>query len=442
MLCAPPACAVTSRSPSARRGHRFKVADVAEPSTLHAWVVATIRPMQAPPGPTMPTIRVPRWIQLVGLPVGLLVVWMLAGTLGHVLFLFLTAAVIAFLLNPLVRDLQRMRLPRGIAVALVFLLFATAVAFVALALGGVVVDQTRSAAERIDEYVTVEDTVGKTGAEHDIDRFQAWLDDHGLESIEIQKQANEWVDNLGAGEISKYTQDAISFAQGAAFSIVVTLFNLVLIVVIAIYMLLDMQRLENAIDRRFPPGDSRALTLRIEKALAGYVRGQLILSTVIGASAGIGMWILGSTGLVPGAERYALLFGVWTAVIEVIPYIGPWLSAVPPTIYALVVDPVSALWVLALFVFIYQVEGHIVVPNVMASALRLHPLLVIFGLLAGGQLYGIAGVLMALPTMASARAIWEFFSERLRLDPWDDHGIPVEVVDDGPRGDPADVPLV
>ena len=66
-----------------------------------------------------------------------------------------------------------------------------------------------------------------------------------------------------------------------------------------------------------------------------------------------------------------------------------------------------------LFVFIYQVEGHIVVPNVMANALRLHPLLVIFGLLAGGELYGIAGVLLALPTMAAIRAIWEFFGERV-----------------------------
>ena len=129
------------------------------------------------------------------------------------------------------------------------------------------------------------------------------------------------------------------------------------------------------------------------------------------------MWILGRTGLVPGADRYALLFGVWTAVIEVIPYIGPWLSAVPPAIYALVVDPVSVLWVLALFVFIYQVEGHIVVPNVMANALRLHPLLVIFGLLAGGELYGIAGVLLALPTMAAARAIWEFFARARAVRP-------------------------
>ena len=279
--------------------------------------------------PTGPTIRVPRWIQLVGLPVGLVLAWMLAGTLGHVLFLFLTASVIAFLLNPLVRDLQRMRLPRGLAVALVFLLFAAAVAFIALALGSVVVDQTRSASGRIDDYLTVDNANGRTGAEQDIDRLQLWFDTHGLERIQIQKQATDWADNLGAGEISSYTQDAISFAQGAAFSIVVTLFNLILIIVISIYMLLDMPRLESAINRRFPPGTGRPLTQRIERALAGYVRGQLVLSTVIGLSAGIGMWVLGKTGLVPGADRYALLFGVWTAVIEVIPYIGPWLCVAP-----------------------------------------------------------------------------------------------------------------
>ncbi|MGZ8686851.1 MAG: AI-2E family transporter [Gaiellaceae bacterium] len=389
-----------------------------------------------PPRGKGPTIRIPRWIQLAGLPVLLVLGWMLAGTLGHVLFLFLTASVIAFLLNPLVRELQRLRLPRGLAVSVVFLLFATAVGVVALALGSVVVDQTRSAADRIDEYLTVEDGAGRTGADVDIDRLQRWLDAHGLDSIQIEEQATEWVDNLGAGDISGYTQDAISFAQGAAFSIVVMLFSLILIVVIAIYMLLDMPRLEASIDRRFPPHDGPPLTLRIERALAGYVRGQLILSTVIGTSAGVGMWILGETGLVPGAERYALLFGVWTAVIEVIPYIGPWLSAVPPAIYALVVDPVSVLWVAALFIFIYQVEGHVVVPNVMANALRLHPLLVIFGLLAGGELYGIAGVLLALPTMAAIRAIWEFFGERVQLESWENEAggtIPVEVELEPPR---------
>ena len=377
-----------------------------------------------------PTIQIPRWIQLVVLPVLLVLAFLLARTLGHVIFLFLTASVIAFTLNPLVRDLTRIKLPRGLSVTVVYAVFAAAVVALFVAVGVVAFDQTREAAERIDVYVTEEDSAtGLTDAEADSDAVQAWLDDHGLERIQIREQAGEWIDSLSGGDISGYVQDAISIARGAAFSVVLLLFSLILIVVISIYMLLDMPRLERAIDSRFPPHGGPPLTQQVESALWGYVKGQAILSTVIGASAGVGMWILGWTGLVQGAAQYALLFGLWTAFIEVIPYIGPWLSAVPAAVYALFVDPVSVIWVVLLFLFIYQVEGHIVVPNVMAAALRLHPLLVIFGLLAGFDLYGIAGALVALPTMAGLRAVWGFFHERVRLERWDEGppDIPVEV---------------
>ncbi len=386
-----------------------------------------------------PTIQIPRWIQLVGLPVLLVLAFLLARTLGHVIFLFLTASVIAFTLNPLVRDLTRVKVPRSLSVAIVFAIFAAAIAALLIAVGAVAFDQTRNAAAGIDEYVTdVDSTTGQTAAEEDIDGIQAWLDDHGLERIQIRERVTEWIDSLGAGEISGYAQDAIEFAQGAAVSVVLLLFSLVLIVVISIYMLLDMQRLERSIDARFPPHDGPPLTHQIESALWGYVKGQAILSAVIGTSAGVGMYILGKTGLVEGADEYALLFGLWTAFIEVIPYIGPWLSAVPPALYALVVDPIGLIWVAVLFLFIYQVEGHVVVPNVMAGALRLHPLLVIFGLLAGGELYGIAGILVALPTMAALRAIWEFFRARVRLERWDEGPpeIPVEVDVEPPQVEP------
>jgi predicted PurR-regulated permease PerM len=393
-----------------------------------------------------PTIQVPRWIQLVGLPVLALLAWALAGTLGHALFLFLTASVIAFLLNPLVRAVQRSRVPQGIAVAVVYLFFAAAVTVGFIALGTVVVDQANSASDRVDAYLT--DEPGRSGDsafDGDVADFETWLRARGID-VELRDQVDQWLADVN---VSALTQDAISFAEGAAFGFVQLLFSIILIIVISVYMLLDMPKLEKAIDRRFPPHDSLQaggvpLTLRIESALAGYVRGQVLLSTIIGLSAGIGMWLLGALDLVPGAERYALLFGLWTAAIEVIPYIGPWLSAVPPAIYALVIDPVSFLWVLALFVFIYQVEGHVVVPNVMANALRLHPLLVIFGLLAGAELYGIAGILVALPVLAASRAIWEFFSERVTLEPWGSDGkgggpVPVEVEVERP---PADVTLV
>lgn len=382
-----------------------------------------------------PTILVPRWIQLVGLPVLALLAWALAGTLGHALFLFLTASVIAFLLNPLVRALQRLRIRRGLGVAVVYCVFASLVMALMVALGTVVVEQARSAADRVDAYLTdAPGRGGDSGFDRDVADLERWLQGRGLD-VELRTQLDEWLRDVN---VSDLTQEAISFAEGAAFGVVQLLFSLILIVVISVYMLLDFPKLERAVDRRFPPHGGAPLTLRIESALAGYVRGQVLLSTIIGSSAGVGMWALGAAGLVPGAQEYALLFGLWTALIEVIPYIGPWLSAVPPAIYALVVDPISFLWVAALFVFIYQVEGHVVVPNVMANALRLHPLLVIFGLLAGAELYGIAGILVALPTLAATRAIWEFFAERVTLEPWDEGGVvPVEVEVERP----ADVTL-
>jgi predicted PurR-regulated permease PerM len=176
----------------------------------------------------------------------------------------------------------------------------------------------------------------------------------------------------------------------------------------------------------------------MEKAVAGYVRGQALLSLIIGSSAGIGLWLLGTLGWVPGADRYAILFGAWVAVTELIPYLGPWLGGIPPVVYALIVHPISAVWVFLLFLGIHQIEGHVVVPNVMGSALRLHPLLVIFGLLAGAELYGLPGVFVALPLLAVARAIWEFFGERIELEPWRGGPVPVEVEVEHTR--PASVP--
>jgi predicted PurR-regulated permease PerM len=294
----------------------------------------------------------------------------------------------------------------------------------------VVVDQTKSSATRVNDYFTVVNGhPSRTDADRDVDRFQRWLDTHRLGGIDIQKQGHDLVKQIREKDVSRYTGDVIDFVEGAAIGTVKFLFSLVLVIVVSIYMLLDMPRLGRVVDRRFPPRPgSLPLLSRIEHSLASYVRGQFLLSLIIGTSAGLGLWILGTLGWVPGADTYAVLFGAWVAVTELIPYVGPWLGAIPPFIYALVVHPVSAIWVGLLFLGIHQIEGHIVVPNVMGSALRLHPLLVIFGLLAGGEIYGLPGALVALPLLAAARAIWEFFAERVTLESWEQGGaVPVEV---------------
>jgi predicted PurR-regulated permease PerM len=376
-----------------------------------------------------PTIQIPRWIQLVGLPVLALIALVLAGKLFHAVFLFLVAGLVALLLDPLVRVLERLRIPRGFSIAIVYLSFAAALTVAAIAIGVVVVDRSQAAADRIDSYLTKEHgQSGQTGFAQDVDRLQQWLDAHHLKRVDIRKQGDDLAQHVQEKDVGKYTTKAIDFLRGAAISIFQLVFSLVLVLVVSIYMLLDMGRWKRAADRRFPPRPGTpGLVVRMEKAVAGYVRGQALLSLIIGSSAGVGLWLLGTLGWVPGADRYAILFGAWVAVTELIPYLGPWLGGIAPVGYALIVHPISALWVFLLFLGIHQIEGHVVVPNVMGSALRLHPLLVIFGLLAGAELYGLPGVLIALPLLAVGRALWEFFSERVELEAWKDGVVPVEV---------------
>ena len=376
-----------------------------------------------------PRIRVPRWVQLVGLPLLLVLVWILANATVHIVFLFMVAGLVALLLDPLVRALQRLRLPRGLSVAVVYLLFAAALVVIILAIATAIVTQTKTAANRFNDYFThPHGLAGQTSADRDVNRLQHWLNTHHLKSVKVEKRGHKLVRQIRQRDVGKYTHKIVTFVEGAAISIGKTLFSVLLLLVVSIYMLLDMERLGRAIDRRFPPRPGEVSLLRsLEMALASYVRGQAALSLIIGASAGIGLWILAAVGLLPHAQQYALLFGAWVAVTEVIPYLGPWLGAIPPFVYALVVHPISALWVALLFLGIHQIEGHVVVPNVMGNALRLHPLLVIFGLGAGFELYGLPGALVALPLLAVGRALWEFFADRVSFEPWSGETVPVEV---------------
>src|SRR2546428_8658592 len=379
-------------------------------------------------------IEIPRWIQLAGFPVLLLFFWVMAGAVRHVVFLFLVALLIALLLSPVVRLVQRVRIPRGFAVAFVYLVFAVALIAAIGALGTVVVSETKTAAKRVDFYFTnVNGRTGLVEADRDVNRLQGWLHAHRLGGIQIESRGHRLVRDIRKHDIGKYTNRLVNFLEGAAISIGKLLFSAIVILVVSIYMLLDFPKLERRINTRFPPEPgSEPLLLRMEQSLTSYVKGQSLVSLIIGTSAGVGLWLFGVLGWLPHGQKYALLFGAFVAITELIPYMGPWLGAIPPVVYALVVHPISAIWVALLFLGIHQIEGHVVVPNVMGSALRLHPLLVIFGLLAGAELYGLPGVFVALPFLAVVRAMWEFFSERVQFEPWAEGVVPVEVEETRP----------
>ena len=150
----------------------------------------------------------------------------------------------------------------------------------------------------------------------------------------------------------------------------------------------------------------------------GYVRGQLLFSVIMGTSAALCLWIIGTIGIFPDGAHYALFFGGFYGVMELVPYIGPILGALPPVLVALFTDPISALWVALLFVALQQLEGHVVAPQVFRISLRINPILVILSLLLGFQLYGIAGALVALPVVAVLRETVDYLRRHMVLEPW------------------------
>jgi predicted PurR-regulated permease PerM len=155
----------------------------------------------------------------------------------------------------------------------------------------------------------------------------------------------------------------------------------------------------------------------------GYVRGQILFSLIMGTSAGAMLWVLGTLGVFPLGATYALFFGAFYGFAELIPYIGPAIGGLPPVlIAAFSATPLDAVWLIVAFTALQQVEGHVVAPLLFSQALRINPLLVIFALLLGGQLYGVVGAFISLPIAAILRETVVYLRRHVVLEPWDTPG--------------------
>jgi predicted PurR-regulated permease PerM len=138
----------------------------------------------------------------------------------------------------------------------------------------------------------------------------------------------------------------------------------------------------------------------------------------MGTSAGLALYLFGVIGIFPDGRTYAVAFAVFYAVMELVPYVGPILGAVPPVLVALLTKPITALWVALLFVGLQQLEGHVVAPQIFGHTLRINPLLVILALLLGLQFYGIIGALLALPLLAVLRETAVYLNRHLTFESW------------------------
>jgi predicted PurR-regulated permease PerM len=383
---------------------------VAPPSELEHEVL----PDSPEPSPQAepPRAIVPRWVQLVLLPVALFALWALAKAAGKVLLIFVVAAVIALILNPAVAFVQRPRMPRGLAVLVVYVAFFLTLVGIGFLLANPISNQVRTF---IDNLPHIAAEANKT-----IANLQRELNDRGVH-VEIVKQGKTALQSI-QDKVAKSASKFVSFGGGLLTEAASAIFDLVLVFVLSVYMLVYGERIGRLVRRAMPAGDGTPAddypTL-VQHAVSRYVGGQLLFSVLMGASAGLSLYVFGLIGIFPDGRKYALAFGMFYGVMELVPYIGPILGALPAVIVALFTDPIVALWVTLLFVGLQQLEGHVVAPQVFGHTLRINPLLVIFALLLGLQLHGVVGALIALPILAILRETVVYLHRHIELEPWD-----------------------
>ncbi len=361
--------------------------------------------------PLTPPVMVPRWVQLVLLPIALLALWELAHAAGVVLLILLAASTIALILNPLVKMLQRRHVPRGLAILLIYLAFFAALAGVGVLLANPVSTQVSRLERNIPSFVRT--------ANRDLASFQRWLNRRGIR-VQIQQQGQTALQTLEKN-VLKGSGNIVSFSRDLLGEIVTTGFDLVLILVLSIYLLVYAEGIGKLARRIVPPGDGTPdddYPVLVQRAVFGYVRGQLLFSVIMGTSAAACLEIFGLIGLFPAGAHYAIFFGAFYGLMEFIPYIGPIIGPAPAVAVALFSDPISALWVVLLFVALQQLEGHFVAPQVFRISLRINPILIILALLLGYQLRGIPGALLALPIATVIRATVLYLRRHLVLESW------------------------
>jgi predicted PurR-regulated permease PerM len=345
------------------------------------------------------------YLQYILIAGGVFLLVIFVRQLSGVLLTFLMAAILAYVLNPLVRRLEQLRVPRVLAVMGIFVVLTLAVVAALLVLIIPAVGQVQTLIKNPSALVEqINSLVGRVQNIPYVGERLAKVDQDAIIGF-VQSNAPS------AGQV---LHGATGFI-GGVFGVFGTVLNLVLMLIISIYLLLDREKITRAVLEVIPHtmrDQAVELFHAVERTLIKYLRGQLTLCAIMGTIGGaIAFFVIG---------KYSLAIGLWVALTEIIPVLGAFLGAVPAVLIALFVGGFSkALIVAFLFLVAQQLEGNILVPRIMGGSVGVHPLWVLFATLAATALYGVVGAIFAVPVVAIVAATLRYLQGTLIFERWD-----------------------
>jgi len=321
-----------------------------------------------------------------------MIVWLLSKVTSIYLPVIL-ALILSFLLNSVVDLLVRLparwgrrQMPRSIAVLLSFVVAVFAIVIVALFIVFPFIQE-------FDKFVI--DLPGL------VRRIQFLI-----VVIEQQATAMELPDNVrdllnqGVANMASFSVEMAKRILNAVFGFASQAVELVVVPVLTYYLLKDWRSLQLGFINAFSPQYRQQLqnvTSEMGNVISGYIRGQIVISIIMGVLVFSGMYLLG--------VDYPLVLGLLATLTETIPIIGPVIGAIPAILLAYIISPALAVKVIVFYILIQQIENHLIVPNIMGHTIDLHPIVVVISLLIGGHIYGVAGMMLAVPVTALLRVV-------------------------------------
>lgn len=333
-------------------------------------------------------------------------VWAMAHV-AHALLVVVVAALLAYALSPAVTVLAR-HVPRALAILVVYLAVVSVVGAIGYLVTTAVVDQITALTHQITLLLSPNENTTNSP-------LLGWLHSLGITQAQIRAVGDQV---LGQAQIVLHS--AVPLLEGIFSAVLDT----ILVAVLSIYLLIDGHRVIQFARTSVPIKHRARVTFTLttlERVVGGYIRGQLVLATLVGLLVGVGMTVF----RVP----YAVLLGVIAFVLEFIPILGVFISGAACVLIALTQGWFLAVVVLVYFVLVHIIEGDIVGPRIVGRAVGVHPAVSMFALLAGAELFGIWGALFASPLAGLLQtflsALWREWREFHASQFPEEFGVPV-----------------
>jgi predicted PurR-regulated permease PerM len=317
----------------------------------------------------------------VGLAAAVAILAWLAWKVAVIFPPLILAGAVVFILNPFITMLQRRGIPRLAGVALTYLGFLAVTVMIGLVMYPAVHDQGENLADRWPSIRT---------------KMETWVDDRaeGLKGTPFAFDRQRITSAFSNTDVS--VRDQIDRVAEVGVRVFHVLLVLILTPIFAFYLLVDLPHLKRVADGLIPDGarpEVMVLARRMNAAVGGFFRGQLVVALIVGVLASLGLFLI--------HLPFWLLIGMLAGFFNMIPLVGPYIGGIPALVIALTTkEPITAVWVVVIMVAVQQIDNHFISPVVMHRVVKLHPVLVMLALLLGGTLGGFFGLLVAVPTAA------------------------------------------